>query len=68
MSVNDAISLHNLETGGHLSSLSVETVLANTFNTLERLVTQYEVQGTEHLMALYYKYWLHRYDRSAALY
>lgn len=60
MSVNDCITLYNREAGTKLSPLSVESVLAGTFNALERLLTSYEVQGEGEVLRLYYKYWLHR--------
>ena len=60
ISINDIITLFNKETGAEISPLSVEQVLAWTFNCLERLLTLYEVQGEEQLLELYYKYWLHR--------
>ena len=60
MSLNDVVDLFNRESGRKLPPLGVETVLAATFNTLERLLMLYEVQGLEQLLTLYYKYWLHR--------
>ena len=60
MSLNDVITLHNQQNASSLPPLSVETVLAATFNTLETLLATYEVRGVEPLLALYYKYWLHR--------
>ncbi len=60
MSVNDCIALHNRETGDDLAPLSVEDVLAGTFNTLESLLSVYEVQGLQPFLQLYYQYWLHR--------
>ena len=67
MSINDVISLYNMEegrgsgSGKSLPHLSVEAVLASTFNTLEQLLSLYEVQGLDQILPLYYKYWLHRY-------
>lgn len=61
MSINDCISLLNEENKSSLSPLNVEAVLASTFNTLERLLSLYEVQGLQRFLPLYYKYWLHRY-------
>ena len=61
MSVNDAISLYNKETGHNLPPLSIEGVLASTFNCFEGLLSVYEVQGLEGILKLYYNYWLHRY-------
>ncbi len=60
MSINDCIALHNRETGSCLAPLSVEAVLASTFNTLESLLTLYQVQGLQAFLELYYQYWLHR--------
>ena len=60
MSVNDCIGLHNRERGTNLPPLTVEAVLASTFNTLESLMTLYQIQGLDPFLRLYYQYWLHR--------
>ena len=60
MSINDCITLYNREHGTHLPLLTVESVLASTFNTLESLLSLYQVQGLHPFLHLYYKYWLHR--------
>ncbi len=60
MSINDAIDIFNKESGRDLSPLTVEMMLAGTFNWLEKLLSLYEVQGLEEVLKLYYKYWLHR--------
>ena len=60
-SVNDSIALHNKETGGHLSPLSIELVLARTLNQLEMYLGQYEATGMKAVEKHYYKYWLHRF-------
>ena len=59
--VNDSIALHNKETGGHLSPLSIELVLARTLNQLEMYLGQYEATGMKAVEKQYYKYWLHRF-------
>ena len=62
ISLNDAIALHNKDTGSSLSPMREEQLLALTYNRLEVLLGQYETFGLEGVVEnLYYKYWLHRY-------
>lgn len=68
ISLNDAIALHNKDTGSSLPPIREEQLLALTYNRLEALLDQYETFGLEGAVEkLYYKYWLHRYVRNGSL-
>ncbi|KAK7494550.1 hypothetical protein BaRGS_00014203 [Batillaria attramentaria] len=57
--INDIIQHHNMETGSNLSRLSASQVVAMTVSALERLISQFQAEGSQTFCDLYYKYWLH---------
>lgn len=60
--VNDIVEIYNRSKGLKLGKLSVELTLAQMLNTLELLLDQLDKEGISPLVALYHKYWIHRFD------
>lgn len=57
--INSAIESHNALTGDTLPLVCTEKVIAGTLSELERLLDDFEKNGSKRFLELYYSYWLH---------
>lgn len=48
-----------------LAPMSIEQLIARSVSRLEKLVADFQRDGSDAILPLYYKYWLHRYDSIA---
>lgn len=57
--INSVIESHNSLTGDTLPLVCTEKVIAGTLSELDRLLDDFEKNGSKKFLELYYSYWLH---------
>ncbi|XP_072515791.1 biotin--protein ligase isoform X2 [Salminus brasiliensis] len=57
--INDLVVQQNWERGGSLEPLSSAQLIARSVTLLEQLISQFQQQGPQAVLPLYYKRWVH---------
>ncbi|KAJ8267132.1 hypothetical protein GJAV_G00138850 [Gymnothorax javanicus] len=57
--INDLVVQHNREQGVALQPLTSDQLIARTVTILEQLIADFQEQGPEAVLPLYYKRWVH---------
>lgn len=58
--INDVIQLHNRQEGGNLSACCTEQLIARTVTYIEKLIDEFQAQGSDSFKQQYYDSWVHR--------
>ncbi|XP_061106541.1 biotin--protein ligase isoform X2 [Conger conger] len=57
--INDLVVQHNRERGTALEPLGTDQLIARTVTVLEKLICDFQEQGPQAVLPLYYKRWVH---------
>ncbi|KAL0994492.1 hypothetical protein UPYG_G00122970 [Umbra pygmaea] len=57
--INDLVMQHNRDHGTNLEALSSAQLIARTLTSLEQLISAFQKQGSQAVLPLYYKRWVH---------
>lgn len=57
--INDMVVQHNRERGTKLSPLSPAQLIGRSVTLLEQLISEFQLQGPEAVLPIYYKRWVH---------
>ncbi|KAM9539220.1 biotin--protein ligase isoform 1-T1 [Salvelinus alpinus] len=59
IAINDLVMQHNREHGTSLEPLSSAQLIGRTLTCLEQLISDFQERGSEAVLPLYYKRWMH---------
>ncbi|XP_041720594.1 biotin--protein ligase isoform X2 [Coregonus clupeaformis] len=59
IAINDLVMQHNRERGTSLEALSSAQLIGRTLTSLEQLISDFQERGSEAVLPLYYKRWVH---------